>query len=53
MNLPGDRWQWPLQDNTPCQAAKLVQELFEEDDNEFKMLTWQPNTPDLNLMEHM
>lgn len=32
----------PQQDDTPCDSAKIVQELFGEHDKEFKVLTWSP-----------
>ncbi|MCI4389452.1 hypothetical protein PGIGA_G00098170 [Pangasianodon gigas] len=41
------------QDNAPCHTAKIVQEWFEEHDKEFKVLTWPPNSPYLNLIEHL
>ncbi|MCJ8743381.1 hypothetical protein PDJAM_G00093370 [Pangasius djambal] len=41
------------QDNAPCLTAKIVQEWFEEHDKEFKVLTWPPNSPDLNPIEHL
>lgn len=41
------------QDNAPCHKAKMVQEWFEEHNNEFKVLTWPPNSPDLNPIEHL
>ena len=41
------------QDNAPCHTAKIVQEWFEEHDKEFKVLTWPPNSPDLNPIEHL
>uniref|UniRef100_A0A8P4K6M0 Transposable element Tc1 transposase n=1 Tax=Dicentrarchus labrax TaxID=13489 RepID=A0A8P4K6M0_DICLA len=41
------------QDNVPCHKAKMVQEWFVEHNNEFKVLTWPPDSPDLNPMEHL
>ncbi|KAJ8271951.1 hypothetical protein COCON_G00108100 [Conger conger] len=41
------------QDNAPCHTAKIVQEWFEEHEKEFKVLTWPPNSPDLNLIKHL
>ncbi|KAF7640777.1 hypothetical protein LDENG_00015010, partial [Lucifuga dentata] len=34
-------------------TAEIVQEWFEEHDKEFKVLTWPPNSPDLNPIEHL
>ncbi|XP_075684243.1 uncharacterized protein LOC142652483 [Rhinoderma darwinii] len=33
------------QNNAPYHTAKIIQELFEELDKEFKVLTWSPNSP--------
>ena len=41
------------QDNVPCHKAKMVQEWFEEHNNEFEVLTWPPNSPDLNPIQHL
>ena len=41
------------QDNAPYHKAKMVQEWFEEHNNEFEVLTWPPNSPDLNPIEHL
>jgi len=40
------------QDNESCHTEKIVQEWFEEH-KEFQVLTWPPNTPDLNPIEHL
>ena len=39
--------------NAPCHEAKLVQEWFEVHNNEFQVLTWPPNPPHLNSIEHL
>ena len=44
-------WHW--QDNAPWHKAKMVQECFEEHINEFNVLTWPPNSPDLNPIKHL
>ena len=36
-----------------CHKSKLVQEGFEEHNKEFEVLTWPPNSPDLNPVEHL
>ncbi|XP_051541380.1 voltage-gated hydrogen channel 1-like isoform X1 [Myxocyprinus asiaticus] len=41
------------QDNSPHHTAHIDQEWFEEHDEEFKVLPWPPNSPDLNPIEHM
>ncbi|KAK3555723.1 hypothetical protein QTP86_028992, partial [Hemibagrus guttatus] len=41
------------QDNAPCDKAKMVQEWFDEHSNKFEVLTWPPNSPDLNPIEHL
>ncbi|KAK3544158.1 hypothetical protein QTP86_003944 [Hemibagrus guttatus] len=33
--------------------AEMVQEWFDEHNNEFEVLTWPPNSPDLNPIEHL
>jgi len=40
------------QDNAPYCKAKMVQECFEEH-SEFEVLTWPPNSPDLNPIKHL
>lgn len=37
----------------PATLKKNVQERFEEQNKKFKVLTWRPNSPDLNLIEHL
>lgn len=36
--------------NVPCHSAKILQEWLEEHG---KVLPWLPNSPDLNLLEHL
>ncbi|GFW48067.1 transposable element Tc1 transposase [Trichonephila clavipes] len=41
------------QNNAPCHKAKIVLEWFQEHDAEFHLMTWLPNSPDLNMIEHI
>ncbi|KAF7642467.1 hypothetical protein LDENG_00257450, partial [Lucifuga dentata] len=41
------------QDNAPCHAVNIVQEWFEEHDKELQVLTWPPNSPDFNPIQHL
>ncbi|MCJ8741340.1 hypothetical protein PDJAM_G00069450 [Pangasius djambal] len=41
------------QDDAPRLTVKIVQERSEEHDKEFKVLTWPPDSPDLNPIEHL
>ena len=41
-------WGLFQQVNVLCHKAKMVQECFEEHNNEFEVLTWPPNSPYLN-----
>ena len=38
------------QDNTPCHKACIISRWLREHDNEFSVLQWPPQSPDLNLM---
>lgn len=40
------------QDNAPCHKAK-VQEWFEEHENDFEAFFTPPNSPDINLVDHL
>ncbi len=37
------------QDNAPCHTAQITSDWFLEHDNEFTLLKWPPQSPDLNL----
>ncbi|GBN50421.1 hypothetical protein AVEN_206903-1 [Araneus ventricosus] len=41
------------QDNAPCHKALIVLEWLEELTDEFNLMSWPPNSPDLNPMEHI
>ncbi|KAK3530022.1 hypothetical protein QTP86_009926 [Hemibagrus guttatus] len=39
------------QDNAPCYKAEMVQEWFDDHNNQFEVLT--PNSPDLNSIQYL
>ncbi len=41
------------QDNAPCHKAQIISEWFLEHENEFTLLKWPPQSPDLNPIEQL
>jgi transposase len=41
-----------LQDGAPCHKAKVVMNFLKESDNEFTVMDWPGNSPDLNPIEN-
>jgi len=41
------------QDNAPCHKARIISNWFPEHDNEFTVLKWSPQSPDLKPIEHL
>ncbi len=41
------------QDNAPCHKAQIISDWFLEYNNEFTLLKWAPQSPDLNPIDHL
>ncbi|KAK3536012.1 hypothetical protein QTP70_024504 [Hemibagrus guttatus] len=41
------------QDNAPCHKAEMLQEWFDDHNNQFEVLTPPPNSPDLNPIQNL
>ncbi|GFV18793.1 transposase domain containing protein [Trichonephila clavipes] len=40
-------------DNAPCQKSKIVLEWLQEHDAEFELISWPPNSSDINPIEYI
>lgn len=41
------------QDNAPYYTGRIIEDWFEDHPSEFQVMSWPPNSPDMNPMEHL
>ncbi|GBN73182.1 hypothetical protein AVEN_237560-1 [Araneus ventricosus] len=51
--LPNWKWNLPTGQRPMSQDTDCVGVWFEEHTDEFHLISWPPNSPDLNPMEHI
>ncbi len=48
LSIVADHVHYFQQDNAPCHKAQIISDWFLEHDNEFTLLKWPPQSPDLD-----
>ncbi|GFV47576.1 DDE_3 domain-containing protein [Trichonephila clavipes] len=47
------KWKWIQEDNVPCHKNQIDREWLREHNDEFQLMSWPPNSPDLNPIDHI